>query len=573
MNETHYQMDLLKAMNQNLSARDRMYRMICECMDGAFLYFESGKNEIMTAGKWADYFDFEIRDKRDLEKLYEYVDEPFVIPVRELINLEKSGKEKQSLEVLTRRKNSWYRFQAIANYGPDGTLIDKVVGIIDVTKHKLQAEELNFYSYYDVITGLYNRNYFIRLLAEAIQKAKKENRNVAVMMFDIDDFHKINDGLGMVYGDEMIQQFGNVLKGLCNENVFACHLNSDVYVMGIYDPRGDRSVDKIHEAITSRVSQPFVLNGNQAVSITVTIGVAEYPEAADAALDLINCAEIVTLKGKALGRDSFVRFDQPILKEFMFNLELESKLKEAVTQNRFELYYQPQFYCGNKKLRGMEALIRWRDSGKDVISPSVFIPLAEKNGDIIPIGNWVLEEAIRQYASWKALYHCNFILSINISARQFNQEDFVDRLTAILTRYQVDAYFVELEVTESILIEDFDLVCDKMRKLQEMGIRISLDDFGTGFSSLSYLKKLPINTLKIDKSFIDTVLSDSTTRIITESIINMVKSLGFESVAEGVEREQQFKYLHAIGCDVIQGFFLEEPLSAPDAEKLLRNQR
>ena len=219
----------------------------------------------------------------------------------------------------------------------------------------------------------------------------------------------------------------------------------------------------------------------------------------------------------------------------------------------------------------MEALIRWYEGGKEVINPSTFIPIAEKNGDIIPIGNWVVEESIKQYAKWRALYQCTFMLSINISARQFNQEEFVPNLLKLLSDNSVDPYFIELEITESVLIEDFEPVRDKMKKLQDVGIRISLDDFGTGFSSLSYLKKLPINTLKIDKSFIDTILTDSATRIITESIINMVKSLGFESVAEGVEQEQQYKYLHAIGCDVIQGFYLGEPLPVDEVEKLLRN--
>ena len=558
-------------MNQNLSARDRMYRMILEMTDGAFLFLESGKNEVVTIGKWEEFFDFEIHAKRDLEKIYEFVDEPYCIPLRELIQLEKSNKEELSLECLTRKKNAWYRFQAMACFDDNGNLTEKIIGVFNVTNFRRQAEALDYYEFYDVITGLYNRNYFVRILSEFLQKAEKHRKAVAVMMLDIDDFHKINDGLGMVYGDEMIRQFGDLLKNFCDENVIACHMNSDVYCIGVYDPVGYRSVDQIHERITKRLSEPFILSGNQLINLTVTIGVAEYPDAATSALDLINCAEIVVIKGKAMGHDSFVRFDKPILKEFMLNLELESKLKEAMNHHRFELYYQPQYYCGNRKLRGMEALIRWYEGDKEVISPSTFIPIAEKNGDIIPIGNWVVEESIKQYAKWRALYQRTFMLSINISARQFNQEEFVPKLLKLLSDNSVDPYFIELEITESVLIEDFEPVRDKMKKLQDVGIRISLDDFGTGFSSLSYLKKLPINTLKIDKSFIDTILTDSATRIITESIINMVKSLGFESVAEGVEQEQQYKYLHAIGCDVIQGFYLGEPLPVDEVEKLLRN--
>lgn len=205
-----------------------------------------------------------------------------------------------------------------------------------------------------------------------------------------------------------------------------------------------------------------------------------------------------------------------------------------------------------------------------MISPGVFIPIAEKNGSIIPIGNWVVEESIRQYASWRNRYGIHMVLAINISAKQYQKEDFVDSLLSVLQKYNVEPSEVELEVTESILIDDFEAVSAKLKILNEHGIRISLDDFGTGFSSLSYIKKLPINTLKIDKSFIDTVLTDSTTRIITESIVEMVKALGFESVAEGVEEEQQYNYLHAIGCDVIQGYLLGKPQSAEEIEKLLQ---
>ena len=571
MNETGYQIDLLKAMNQNLNARDRMYRMICEMTGGAFLYLDASKNEIMTIGDLASFFDFEIRTMRELERIYEVVDEPYLMPLRELIHLDKSHKEKDCLECRTRKGDRWLQFQACASYDAQGHVSCKVIGIFDVTRLKLQSEELNYYSFYDVSTGLYNRNYFIRLLGEMVKKAKSEQEIVSVMMIDIDDFHKVNDGLGLVYGDELIKQFGSFLKELSSENVIACHLNSDIYCLGIYAPKGASSVDAIHQTITDRVSRPFVLGNAQCVTISVTIGVAQFPEAAKSALDLINCAEIVTLKGKSIGRDSFTYFDKPILKEFKLGLEMESKLKEALQMHGFELYYQPQYYCGNKKLRGMEALIRFRDRKEAEISPSIFIPIAEKNGDIIPIGNWVMEEAIRQYGVWQTLFGVHFILSINISASQLTQNDFVDKLFALLKQYQVNPYFLELEMTESILIEDFDLICDKMRRLQEKGVRISLDDFGTGFSSLSYLKKLPINTLKIDKTFIDTVLTDSATRIITESIIGMVKSLGFESVAEGVEQEQQYKYLHAIGCDVIQGFLFGKPMSVAEVEKLIRN--
>ena len=254
----------------------------------------------------------------------------------------------------------------------------------------------------------------------------------------------------------------------------------------------------------------------------------------------------------------------------MRTAELESKLKEAIFNHSFQMFYQPQYFAESKKLRGMEALIRWRDRDDSMISPSIFIPIAEKNGAIIPIGQWVVEQSIKQYSQWRKDFGYPFVMSINISALQYSRDDFVDSVLEVLKTYDVSPAEIELEITETILIEDFQEVYNKLKLLRDYGIRISLDDFGTGFSSLSYLKRLPIDTLKIDKSFIDTVLEDNATRVITESIVNMVKALGFESVAEGVEDKHQYEYLCSIGCDVIQGYLFGKPLSADEVEAMLK---
>ena len=390
-----------------------------------------------------------------------------------------------------------------------------------------------------------------------------------MLLIDIDDFRKVNDGLGIIVGDELVQQVGSFLKEMSSEDIIVCHLNSDIYCMAIYDPTGQKAVGKIHERIQERMSKPFHLSGGQELNTTVSIGVAEYPESASTALELIGCAEIVMYKSKDMGKNTIQYFDTPILNAFLQNVQLENQLKDAIYSHSFELYYQPQYYAGNKRLRGMEALIRWRDGSGRMVSPAVFIPIAEQNGAIVPIGRWVMEEGVRQYAKWRQNQDNSMVLSINVSAIQYMRDGFVDELLQVLSTYQVHPQEVELEITESILIEDFEKVTAKLRSLRSYGIRVSLDDFGTGFSSLSYLKKLPIDTLKIDKSFIDTVLSDGATRVITESIISMVRTLGLETIAEGVEQEQQYKYLHAIGCDIIQGYYFGRPLPVQEMEALL----
>ncbi len=234
--------------------------------------------------------------------------------------------------------------------------------------------------------------------------------------------------------------------------------------------------------------------------------------------------------------------------------------------------FQPQYYTDTEKLRGVEALIRWKDNDGKMISPGVFIPIAEKNGTIIPIGSWVVEESIKLYSEWRKSYNYNFILSLNISAIQYRSENFVNDILTVIEKYDVDPKFIELEVTESIFIDDFKDVYDKLLLLREYGIHISLDDFGTGYSSLSYLKKLPIDTLKIDKSFVDYIITDEKSRIILETIIFLSNKLGYETIAEGVEDAKQFEYIKSIGCDCIQGYYLGKPMDKDGIDNLLKDK-
>jgi len=332
-------------------------------------------------------------------------------------------------------------------------------------------------------------------------------------------------------------------------------------------------VERIYQSIRERLRKPFVLTGKKELEISVSIGVAEYPESAQNALDLINNAEIVMFKAKAAGKNAIQYFDAPIIDEFLHNILIENKLRDAVMNEQFMLYYQPQYDMKTNELRGVEALIRWKDDSGRMISPAEFIPIAERTGTIVSIGYWVLVEAMRTYAQWRDKYGKKLIMSINISAIQYKRPDFVSKIIGLLEQYQIEPSEIELEITESVLIEDFGEVINKMRMLRDYGVRVSLDDFGTGFSSLSYLKGLPIDTLKIDKSFIDTVITDDSTRIITESIVSMVKKLGFETVAEGVENAEQYEYLRMIQCDNIQGFYLGKPMTAGEIEALLVTQR
>ena len=569
MDGLQFQLDMVRALNQQLNNKEKMYQLVCSTSQNAFLYIDFQKNKIDALGKWKGFFDFQADTPQDMGKLLDLVEDKDKSELREILFLEKSGEKNKGMECYVPSLGKWLEFECTVQY-ENGVPAEKVLRIRDITKFKKQNEELRYMAYYDVLTGLYNRNYFVRVLSEWIRDAQDNGEIVAVMYVDIDNFKKINDGLGLVAGDELIQTFGLFLKEFMDDRTIIAHVTDDTYYMAVKNPVGSHSIEKLFDKIVQRVNEPFYLMGGHEVSISVCAGVAEFPESAGNSLELINCSEIVMFRAKEHGPNSMRYFETPIFQDFIDNINIENKLKEAVNMNRFLLYYQPQYDSKSQKLRGVEALLRWQDDSGKMISPGVFIPIAEKSGMIVPIGTWVLEEGIRKYAAWRENYNCDMVLSLNISSIQYKRPDFVSNLLEILEKYRVNPKDIELEITESVLIDDFDQVVAKLRMLKEYGIKISLDDFGTGYSSLSYLKGLPIDTLKIDKSFIDTVIQDECTQVITESIISMVKKLGFETVAEGVETEEQYEYLKKIECDNIQGFLLGKPMPADEIVGLLR---
>ncbi|MBD5502857.1 MAG: GGDEF domain-containing protein [Lachnospiraceae bacterium] len=564
-----YQVDLLNAMNEKLAREGKMLRLICETSNSAFLYYNYEEQQLRTIANWDHFFDFTVTDMHDLGRLYDCVEEKYVIPLKEVLFIDEQKLKSQTIEVKLKDRRLCIEVEVSVVYDTMDNPTDKVIRFKDVTKFNSQNDELTYMAYYDMLTGLYNRNYFVRLLGEYIRRAEEENETVAVMFMDFDDFRRINDGMGIISGDELVQMFGQFLSDLIGDNVIISHFNSDIFCIGIYSPCGARSVETIYRTIRERLKKPFKLSEGQEIFLTISVGVAEYPEAAAKTLELINCAEIVMFKAKNMGKDKILYFDGTILDDFLKKVKIENKLKDAVFEQNFTMYYQPQFHTTDKVLRGVEALIRWRDDNGKMISPAVFIPIAEKNGAIVPIGTWVIEESLRAFAGWKRKYHYPMIMSLNVSAIQYRQPDFIEKVLRLMEKYDIEPSEIELEITESVLIDDFTDITEKLVTLRDIGIKISLDDFGTGYSSLSYLKGLPIDTLKIDKSFIDTVITDENTRIITESIIYMVKKLGFETIAEGVETEEQYRYLNEIDCDNIQGYLLGKPMPSDKIENLL----
>lgn len=576
MEDLKYQIDLLTAMNEKLMNSEHIYRLCSEFSGNLFIYYNlKGNKHTELIGDWDELVGEKIsRHPYDENYMLSLIcDEDQKLIKDKILDIDKRGENYLSCEFRSRNKYLWFNADAKVIYDSNNNPVEKIVCLKNITKQKHDSEEVEYFAYHDSLTSLYNRNFFVMLLREFIEKADEEKNTVEVMLVDIDNFKKINDSLGLVYGDELVQDFGLFLKEFQNDYVKICRFGSDVFGITVYSPCGTRSCDMIFKAINERLRKPFILTNNSEVVFSVSAGVSEYPGGGKSALELIKNTEIVLYVSKEKCKGGISYFDETMLNRFLDDISIENKLKEAISDEKFVVYFQPLFDTEDGKMRGAEALIRWPDDDNGfVCGPNVFIPIAEKNGSIISLGNFVFKEVFKSIHDWKIKYHTNLIISINVSAIQIKKDNFIDNLQKYLDLYEVDPESIEIEITESVLINNFDETLEKIKTLRRMGIRVSLDDFGTGFSSLSYLRQLPINTLKIDKSFVDNIDNDDKTEMIIGSVIDMVKKLNLESVAEGVEDKSQYDFLKEQGCNNIQGFLLSKPVSKAEFEKLIIKQ-
>ncbi len=569
--DNSYQVGLLNAMNSKLLKEEGIFRLLIEKSGDAFAYYNFSDRKTECYGNWEGFFGFSADQYISISQIMDLVDEQHSAGLYECLMLERRGKEKEIVEFTLSDSDMCIELETNVIYDQNKRPVEKIFCFRDISKYRLMHDELSYMAYYDSITGLLNRNYFVKNLEDMITRAQKENCVVAVLFIDIDDFRRINDGMGMLIGDEVMRKFGAVLREFVSDNVRVSHFNADIFCIAIYDPVGVRSASSVIDSIKSRLHSAMQLSNGAEVTLTASIGVAEYPEASVDALELINLAEIVMFKAKHKGKNLVQFFDQPIIQEFIDKLEIEQKMEKAIKNGYFFMCYQPQYDTNTQKLRGIEALARWKDENGNIISPGKFIPIAEKSGIILQLGEFIVEKSLSDFAKWLDKYgQKDIILSINISALQFKSKNFVNYILSAIKESEVPPTNIELEITESVFIEDMDDMINKMNILRDIGIRFSMDDFGTGFSSLSYLRQLPIDTLKIDKSFIDTVVTDGPTRTIAESIIELSKKLGFDTIAEGVEEEVQYSLLKNIGCENIQGYYFGKPMDVDDIDRLIK---
>lgn len=437
---------------------------------------------------------------------------------------------------------------------------------IELQRSKKEIAKL---AYYDPITQLPNR---IKLIRKFNNLLKYGVDKIHVLFIDLDNFKFINDSLGHLVGDAVLQEVANRLKVLCGHNMYVCRNGGDEFISLLWGIDNTENLSERLADINNIINQPYEIYGYR-ISITVSIGISSYPDDGIDLEEVLQNADKAMNSAKSLGKNQSSLFTVEMKEELRQKVLIQKSLKKALLNNEFSVYYQPQYNIKTKKIVGFEALLRWVSPELGPVSPSLFIPIAEDCNFILELGDWVLKESCKFAKHLSSLELDYITISVNLSILQLMQSNSESNIINIIENEDINFSQIGLEVTESMLISSFDTIVEKLEALKNKGIKISLDDFGTGYSSLSYLSNLPINTLKIDKYFIDDITSDKNVNIITEYIINLSKKLNLLIVAEGVETEAQLKILENTDCDIIQGYYFSKPLNYDDSIAILQKEK
>ena len=444
--------------------------------------------------------------------------------------------------------------------------------IQDLEERKRVEQSIRHMAHHDALTGLPNRALFRDRLTHAMAQADRYHQILAVLFLDLDRFKAINDTLGHNVGDELLKLTAERLRSCIRDCDTVARLGGDEFTIIVDDIVEIQDAAVVAQKILDTISQPFNLHGHE-VFISVSIGLTLYPNDDENADNLLRNADSAMYRAKEYGRNNFQFYVADMNVKARERLMLESQLRRALDRNEFTLYYQPRVNLFSGRVIGAEALLRWRHPDMGLVPPAQFIPILEDTGMIIPVGEWVLHQASQQNRIWQDLGLPRIRMAVNLSVRQFVQKELAGSILAILERVGLSPEYLELEITEDLLLEHNQTNIITLTKLRNQGIHISIDDFGTGYSSLSYLKRLPIDTLKIDQSFLRDIENDPDNKAITSAIIAMAGSLHLNVLAEGVETEEQLAFLRAQGCNEIQGFSFSQPLTAEEFERMLVDGR
>jgi len=480
--------------------------------------------------------------------------------------------ERRCSVVPSRRKDGtpfWNEFTITVVRNAEESVSHYVGVLSDVTGRIEYEEQLAHQATHDDLTGLPNRSLLMDRIEQAIANAHRYGHSAAVLLVDLDHFKYINDSLGHAAGDQVVQEVAKRLSSCAREGDTVARMGGDEFVLVLNHVEDEQDVARVLERIVDSNSEPMLIEGRK-LHVTSSLGVSLFPKDGDNAENLLRYADTAMYHAKVQGRDGYWFYTADMNIRMMERLTLEDNLRHAIENREFVLHYQPQVDIRTGQIVGAEALVRWQSPTLGMIPPGKFIPLAEETGLIIPIGDWVLKSACEQLKRWQVAGLTGIRVAVNISALQFRQKLFTDRVRTLLDESQLDAANLELEITESMLMHDVEDAIAILRGLKAMDLHLSLDDFGTGYSSLSYLKRFPIDVLKLDQSFVRDILVDSDDATIAKTVITLGHNLNLKVVAEGVETAEQCSFLEKHDCDLVQGYYFSRPLPVDAFEQFLK---
>ncbi len=431
----------------------------------------------------------------------------------------------------------------------------------DISKEKEFNDQISYLANYDSLTGLINRMSFQKLLKKEIEQAKKGNYNLALLHFDLDNFKHINNIVGRSGADKVLIKVGHILTKTCNDKnyVTTSRISGDEFILLLKDFQDRKNLESIVLKVMQKLNNPILIN-QQDINISSCIGISCFPNDTADSEQLLKYADMAMKQAKASSKNSYFYFNENLNKQLEESIRIENDLKVALALDELSLYYQPQICLKSKKVVGFEALLRWKHPKKGMISPMIFIPIAEETGLILEIGDWVLNKACEDVKKLQAHYADDLSISINVSGRQFTQKVFKTKVLNALIQNKLEANQLELELTESIIMDDAEDNIKNLHDLRKLGVSLAVDDFGTGYSSMAYLKRFPLDKLKIDCSFTKDIVKDREDQAIVEATIALAHSLKLAVVAEGAEDLEQVNKLAKLGCDTIQGYYFGRPV-------------
>ncbi|MCT4543732.1 MAG: EAL domain-containing protein [Vallitalea sp.] len=554
------QNSLLQQSNETIKEQEHIYKMISEASNDGIWYWYFNDKVCVLSLDWYKELDICLDTFFDINRWYKLLHPDDRDEARKKLEDCIAGKVEKfesNYRVCTSGGTyKWLNSKAKIMFGEDGKPILMVGADTDITYRKKREEKIKNLAYYDSLTKLPNRVHLLEKINESI---KSNDEIVGIIFMDIDNFKSINDNLGFTVGDDILKQVGKRLSKVIDKDDFIARLSGDEFAAILRDLKDNEDIVGRVNKIKKCFDKPFNIDNNR-YQLSVSIGISVYPYDGVDSKELIKNADTAMYKVKKMGKNNISFFTQNMKEEFLRKFNIEKQLKSALENNEFKLVYQPQFEVKTGKIRGFEVLLRWFNPSLGYVSPMLFIPIAEEIGIINEIGEWVLKEACIQYKKWNTEYSYRGIISVNISPIQLKTGNFYNTVSNILEEIGIESGCLELEITENLFIDALESAKLLLNKLIELGVRISLDDFGTGYSSLSYLKSLPIDTLKIDKSFIKNTTHEGVEREITSSVIELVRKIGLETIAEGVENDKQFNFLYESMCDNIQGFLTGKPV-------------